>query len=136
MKKAYVYAAWGFLYILCVILGFAENPVGLGKVVLIALGILFFLPPTVLLVQSRKENSRKTLLALRLISVMILSLSLILLILNFLSVYWSAETGNVLYVMLVMFTAPMECIQFRALGLFLWACLLFATMQKTRPCQR
>lgn len=136
MKKPYLYAAWAALYALCLGLSFVENPAGFGKFLLVLAGLLFFLPPFWLLMQAKKENSRKTLLVLRLISGGALALSLVLLVLNFLSVYFSAETGLVLYVLLVMFSVPMVCIQYWALGLFLWALLLFATFPSRRPGQR
>ena len=136
MKKSYLYAAWGVLYALCVGLGFVEKAAGFGKFLLVLVGILFFLPPFWLLWQAKKEANRKTLKALRFVSIGFLALSLILLVANFLSVYLSAETGLVLYVLLVMFSVPMVCIQYWALGLFLWACLLFATLPAQRPCQK
>ena len=136
MKKSAIYIVWGVLYCACVGLGFVGNPTGLGKLALVALSILFFVPPFFLVFQARKEESRKTLLALRLVSVGVLSLSLILLVLNFLSVYFDTHTGLVLYVLLVMFSAPMVCSQYWFLSLFLWACLLMVTVQRKCPCQK
>lgn len=136
MKKTILYIIWGALYCLCVGLGFVENPTGAGKIVLIALGILFFVPPFYLVFAAKKQESRKTLLALRLVSIGVLSMSLILLVLNFLSVYFDTHTGLVLYVLLVMFSAPMVCCQYWVLGLFLWACLMMLTFPKKCPCQK
>ena len=99
---------------------------------IVATALIFFLPPFWLLFQARKEKDRKTVLVLRLISAGTLILSLIFLVLNFLSVYFSAQTGLVLYVLLVMFSAPMTCGQYWAMSLFLWACLLILSFQK-RP---
>lgn len=132
MKKSYLYAAWGALYCLCVVLGFVPNPQGFGKFLLTVTGIIFFLPPFYLLYLAKKENSRKTLTVLRLLSISSLALTVILLSLNFLSVYFSEQTGLVLHVLLVMFTAPMVCIGYWVLSLFLWACLLMLTCQKPR----
>ena len=136
MKKTAIYIVWAVLYCLCVGLGFVENPTGAGKVGLVALGVLFFAPPFYLVFWAKKEQSRKTLLALRLVSMGVLLLSMILLVLNFLSVYFSAHTGLVLYVLLVMFTPPMSCSQQWFLSLFLWACLWMLTRQKKCPCQK
>ena len=135
MKKSILYIIWGVLYGLCVGLGFVKNPTGAGKACLVILGILFFVPPFYLAFQAKKEQSRKTLLALRLVSIGVLTLSLILLVLNFLSVYFSAKAGLTLYVLLVMFSAPMVCVQYWFLGLFLWASLLMVTLPKKHPCQ-
>ena len=136
MKKIILTIVWAALYAVCVGLGFVSNPTAGEKAVLVALSIGFFVPPYWLYFLGRKEESRKTHLILRLISAIILILTLILLIGNFLSVYFSPEVGLVLYVLLVMFSAPMMCGQYWALSLFLWACLLFLTLQKPRPDQR
>lgn len=136
MKKSVIFGIWAGLYCLCVGLGFVQNAAGFGKFLLVLTGLAFFLPPFYLAFSARKAESRKTLLALRLISVGSLSLTVILLVLNFLSVYFSARMGLVLYVLLVMVSAPMACCQYWAVSLFLWACVLFVTLQKQRPCQR
>lgn len=136
MKKSFIYAIWSVLYCACVGFGFVDASTGFGKALLGLIGLLFFVPPFYLLWQAKKEENRKTILVLRLISGGILALSLLLLVLNFLSVYFSAHTGLVLYVLLVMFTPPMACIQSWALSLFLWACLLMLTVQGQRPCQK
>ena len=68
-----------------------------------------------------------------------MTLSLVFLVLNFLSVYFSAHTGLVVYVLLVMFSAPMVCSQIWVLSLFLWACLLMVTLpeiKKNCSCQK
>ena len=136
MKKTAVYIVWAVLYCACVGFSFVKDPTAGEKVFLVAMSILFFVPPFYLAFQARKEESRKTLLALRLVSIGVLSLSLILLVLNFLSVYFSAKAGLVLYVLLVMCSVPMVCVQHWFLGLFLWACLLMLTLQKKCPCQK
>ena len=135
-KKTAIYILWAVLYCLCVGLGFVNNPTGVGKALLVALSIGFFAPPFYLVFRARKEESRKTLLALRLVSMGVLLLSMILLVLNFLSVYFSAHTGLVFYVLLVMFAPPMVCGQNWFLSLFLWACLWMLTRQKKCPCQK
>lgn len=136
MKKSVLYIVWGVLYCACVGFSFVEDPTALEKGFLVALSLGFFVPPFLLTFQARKEESRKTLLALRLVSIGVLALSLGLIVLNFLSVYFSAHTGLVLYVLLVMFSAPMVCGQYWFLSLFLWACLLMLTLQKKCPCQK
>jgi len=136
MKKTVVYVLWGVLYCLCVGLGFVQNPVGLGKALLVITSLIFFLPPFYLIWRSKKENDRRTQLVLRCISGGALALSVVLLVLNFLSVYFSAHTGLVLYVLLVMFSAPMVCSQYWFLSLFLWASILMITLQGRRPYQK
>ena len=135
-KNTILYSIWAVLYCACVGFSFVKDPTAGEKAFLVALSLAFFIPPFYLAFRARKEESRKTLLALRLVSILVLVLSLILLVLNFLSVYFSAKTGLVLYVLLVMFSVPMVCIQYWVLGLFLWASLLMVTLQGRRPCQK
>ena len=130
MKKKLIYGLWALLYCVCVGLGFVADPAGFGKFLLVATALIFFLPPFWLMVTAKKEKDRKTVRVLRLISTGVLALSLIFLVLNFLSVYFSAETGLVLYVLLVMFSAPMICGQYWVISLFLWAILMILSFQK------
>ncbi len=136
MKKTVLYSIWGVLYCACVGFSFVKDPTAGEKVFLVALSLGFFVPPFLLQWQAKKENDRKALLALRCISGGVLALSVILLALNFLSVYFSAKAGLTLYVLLVMFSAPMVCAQYWFLGLFLWASLLMVTLQGKRPYQK
>ena len=136
MKKKILYIVWAVLYCVCVGLGFVQNPTPGEKVFLIALSIGFFVPAFWLYGLAQKENSRKTILVLRLISVSILALTVLFLILTFLSVNFSDRAGMVLGVLLTMFSAPMVCSHIWVLPLFLWAVLLMLTLQKPRPCQR
>ena len=130
MKKSLVYSLWAVLYVLCAALSFVEDPEGFGKFLLVATGIIFFLPPFYLVFRAKKEKDRKTLKVLRLISICSLSLSLVLIVLNFLSVYFSAYAGLFLYVLLALFSVPMLCSQYWVLSLFLWACLLMISLEK------
>lgn len=139
MKKKVVYAVWGVLYGACAALGFVTPATGFAKAMLTLFSLIFFVPGFYLAFLAKKENDRKALLALRLISGGILALSLVFLVLNFLSVYFSAHTGLTLYVLLVMFSAPMVCSQVWVLSLFLWACLLMVTLpefKKNCSCQK
>ncbi len=129
MKKSVLYIIWAVLYCACVGFGFVKNPTEGEKAFLVALSLLFFVPPFFLAFRAQKEENRKAISALRLVSICVLILSLILLVLNFLSVYFSAHTGLVLHVLLVMFTVPMVCGQYWFLSLFLWALLLMITLQ-------
>lgn len=136
MKKSYLYAAWAVLYCVCVGVSFTPEPAGVGKLLLVATAVLFFVPPFLILYAAKKENNRKTLFVLRLMGICVLSLSLVLIMLNLMSFAFSAQTGLWLYVLLVLFSAPMVCGQYWALGLFLWACLTLLTFQKSRPDQK
>ena len=137
MKKTTVlYIVWAVLYCACVGFGFVSEPTQGEQIFLVALAMGFFVPPFLLAMEAKKEENRKTMLVLRLISGGVLLLTVILLVLNFLSVYFSSYMGLVLHVMLVMFTAPMVCGQYWFLSLFLWACLLMITLQNPNPYQK
>ena len=134
-KRKVLYIVWAVLYCVCMGLGFVPNPSTGETVFLVALSMVFFVPPYWLYFLARKENSRKTVLVLRLISIGILALTVLFLILTFLSVNFSERAGLVMGVLLTMFSAPMVCSQIWVLPLFLWACLLMLTLQK-HPCQK
>lgn len=134
MKKTILYIVWAVLYCLCVGLGFVNDPTDMETAFLIILSIGFFVPPYWLYFLAKKENSRKTVLVLRLISIGILALTVLFLILTFLSVNFSDRAGFVLGVLLTMFSAPMVCSQIWVLPLFLWATLMMLTFQ--HPCRK
>ncbi len=135
MKKSTLYILWGAAYGVCLAVGFVPNVTGFWRFLAVLLGVLFFAPPFCLEWRARKENDRKAIVALRCISGGVLALTAVLLMLNFLSVNFSAQTGLVLYVLLGMCSVPMLCAQYWFLGLFLWAVLLMLSLKKTRPYQ-
>lgn len=130
MKEKILYAAWGCLYILCVGLGTLDNPQGFGKVLLILTSVIFFIPPAVILYDGIKAGSRKCLRRVRIISLVSLSLTVVVLIANVMSVTASEKVGNFLYELLILVSAPMICSQYWVLSLFLWACLLMVSLKK------
>ena len=136
MKNSVVYSIWAVLYCICVGLGFAGDPEGAGKVLFILTGIISFMPPAYLAWKAKKEKNTLTFQILLGISACVLILSTVLLMLNFVSVYFSAKTGLVFHVMLVMFSAPTACCQSFALGLFLWACVFVVSLKALREQSR
>jgi len=136
MKNSVVYSLWAVLYCVCVGLGFAEDPEGAAKVLFILTGIISFMPPFYLAWKAKKSQNRQIMTLLLWISGSVLVLSTVLLMLNFLSVYFSDRAGLVLHVMLVMFSAPTACCQSFALGLFLWACVFVLSLQMLREQNR
>ena len=126
MKKSSLFALWGFLFILCAVLGFIPSPEGFLKVVLRIVGVGFFVPAGYLLYQSVQTKDRKTILLIRKISAISLALTLVFLVLNILSVLWSEVLGSILYAILVIVSSPMVCCGGYAVSIFLWACLLIA----------
>lgn len=136
MIKTILYIVWAVFYCVCVGLGFVADPTAGEKAVLIAISIGFFVPPYWLYFLAKKEESRRTLLVLRLISICVIILTPILLCLNILSVNYGTTVGLVLYVLFVMFSAPLATSQTWVLPLFLWAVLMMLTLQRSRPCQK
>ena len=68
----------------------------------------------------------------RLTAIASLSLTLILLVANFLAVGAPEQTGLALNDILILVSAPMVCGQNWLVSLFLWACLLFASFIKNK----
>lgn len=132
MNQKILYALWGGLYILCAGLGFIPNPAGAGRIALILVALVFFLPGAVLLYRSGKAGDRKTARVVRNLSLASLGLTLVALVLNFLSPRMSAGMGDLLYGLLVIVSSPMVCSQHWFMSMFCWACLLMASLSRLR----
>ena len=129
MKNRFLFALWGAMFILCAGLGFIPEPAGVLRVLLTGLSILFFLPPAVLVWKGRREKDRQTLMLVRNLSIVSLSLSVLLIIANFLTVFRSELLGDILHGVLVVVSSPMICSGHWAMSLFFWACLLIASLK-------
>ena len=128
MKKRILYISWAVLYALCAGLGHVTQPTDTQSVALTLMSLVFFVPGAMLLVNALRSDDSKTRLELRWISGLSLVLTLVLLVLNFLSALWSEALGVALYELLIFVSVPMVCSQHWALSLFLWACLFFAVL--------
>ena len=129
MKNRFLYALWGALFILCAGLGFIPESDGALKLLRTGLSVLFFLPPALLIWKARQERNRAALLLVRNLSIVSLSLSVALIIANFLTVFRSQLLGDILHGILVVVSSPMICSGHWAMSLFLWACLLIASLK-------
>ena len=129
MKHRFLFALWGAVFILCAGLGFIPEPTGLLAAFLTGLSILCFLPPAVLVWRGRRENDRAVLALVRNLSIASLTLSLLLIIANFLTAFHSELLGNILHGVLVVVSSPMICSGHWAMSLFFWACLLTASIK-------
>ena len=129
MKNRFLYALWGALFILCAGLGFIPESDGGLELLRTGLSILFFLPPALLIWKARQEGNRPALLLVRNLSIASLSLSVALIIANFLTVFRSQLLGDILHGILVVVSSPMICGGHWAMSLFLWACLLIASLK-------
>lgn len=130
MNKKLLYALWGCLFILCAGLGFIPEPEGALRGVLTALSLLFFLPPALILYRARKTGDPADRRLIRNLAGMSLGLTVVLLVLSFLTAFGSERLGQVLHHMLTIVAAPMICSGHWALSLFLWACLLMGSLRK------
>lgn len=128
MKKLILYGIWTILYALCAALGHITEPTDIQSVSLTLMSLVFFIPGVILLVGALRTKDGKTLLQLRWISALSLGLTLIFMVANVMSALSSEAVGNVLYEILIFVSVPMVCSQYWFLSLFLWACLLFATL--------
>ncbi len=124
MKKPILYFLWGFFYLLCAFVSNVQLPTESQSVAMLVLSFVFFVPPVILLWDALKKNDKKTLMLLRLFSILSLSLTLVALIANFASVNASDTAGTVLHQVLIFASVPMLCSRQYALSMFLWACLL------------
>ena len=138
MRKVYsvpyslLYTAWGVLFILTVVLGFAyPEAAGMEKGVLVTISVLFFLPPAMVLLKSRRDGSHHR-IVLRNLSLGSLLGTLVLLVLNLCSVGWPSAVGTGLHAALTVVSSPMVCSNFFVLPLFLWACLLMGSLAKKK----
>lgn len=128
MKKMILYGSWIFLFALCAGLAHITQATGFQRAALTIMSLIFFTPGAILLVDALKSGDGKTLKLLRWISAISLSSTLVLLLANVLSVMAPTALGDVLYEILIFVSVPMVCSQHWALSLFLWACILFATL--------
>ena len=128
MKKKIICAVWVFFYLICALISNVEQPDASQSAALTVLSLIFFVPPLILLVDALRDRDRKTLFILRLLSIVSLSLTLAALVANIAIVGASEIVGNVLHQVLIFVSVPMVCSQHYALSMFLWGCLLFATL--------
>ena len=128
MSKKTLYWIWGGLFIFCGLLGFIPQPEGIVKALMVVSSLVFFVPGGILLYLGKKEQDYGAIGVVRNLSIISLAVTLLLLVLNFLSGKASDAMGEFLYGLLTMLSAPMICSQYWFLSLFLWACLLMTAI--------
>ena len=116
---------WAGMFLVCAVLGFVPNPQGGQKWLLIFFSALFFLPPALLVWQGSKHKDKKLLRLIRKLSIWSLSLTVVVLVANMLSVLGSRLLGDILYYILIVVSTPMICMQYWAWSLTAWAILLW-----------
>ena len=119
------YTIWAGMFVLCAGLGFIPEPSGFLKVLLVLLTLGFFTVPGIFLTWLDKRGKKMHIAIVRNLAIASLSLTLVLILLNFVSFMASEALGNLLHVLLIIVSTPMVCGQYWVLSLFGWACLLF-----------
>ena len=132
MKQKVLTILWGGLFIVCAGLGFIPEPEKSMQALMTAASVLFFLPPTLLLYDAGRNRDRATILLIRNLAAISLGLTMVLLILNFLTVLSSEALGLILHYVLIIVSCPMICSGHWAMSLFLWACLLTASLRQLK----
>ena len=129
MKERTLYPLWAAGYLLCVCLGAIPERSALGQLVLDGISLLFFVPGFWLLYLAHQKGDGKCLKGIRLVSLCSLVLTTVLLAANLVSILSdSVVLGDSLYILLLLFSAPLPCCSHWITSLFLWACLLFASI--------
>lgn len=132
MNKKFLTVLWAGLFIVCAGLGFIPEPEGTARILLTIPALLFFLPPALLLYDAGRSRDTATVMLIRNLSMLSLGLTVLLLILNFLTVLSSDRLGQILHDILTIVSTPMICSGHWAMSLFLWACLLTGSLRQLK----
>ena len=124
MNKKLLFTLWGALFALCAGLGFVAQPGAALNILMHLLSLGFFALGGWILWQAGKQKDMAAVALIRGLSVASLVVTLVMLVVNFLSVFTSQWVGNLLHSMLVVVSSPMFCAPSWAMSLFLWACLM------------
>ncbi len=126
-----LYILWALLFALTAGLGLAFPAAeGAGKIALLALSVLFFAPPFVILGRAREAGERKHIRLIRFLALASLVLTVALLMLNIRCTGMGEAVGLALNAALTVVSAPMVCSNFYVVPLFLWGSLLTCTFVK------
>ena len=131
-KTKKIWLFWGLFYLICTVCGFVSSPSGVAYGLFVLLSLGFFVPPGMLIYQAVTQKDRKLLKTVRLLSIVSISVTLVMILLNFLTFEASESWGLVLYWLLILVSAPMVCGQAWIIGLFGWACLLMTSIHFLR----
>ena len=130
MKKTKkIWILWAVLYVLCTVCAFFSVASGALSGLFLLLSLGFFVPPAFLIYMAVQNQWPKILRIIRNLSLLSLGLTLVTILLNFLSIQASEAWGMVLYWLLILVSTPMICSQVWVVGLFGWALLLFTCLK-------
>lgn len=130
MKDKQLYLYWLYLFIICAALGFIQNRNPLGVALLTIVGVAFFVPPAIMVYRDIRAGQSRHLGKLAILSGCSLLATAVLFILYWLllTVSGSDISAGIAYAVLTVFSAPMMCVAFPAISMFLWACLLITSV--------
>lgn len=128
MNQKKLYITWGALFALCAGFGFIQEPEGLLKAIMVLLAAGFFVVPGILVWKGERRDAQ----LVRDLSIGSLGLTLVALLVNFLSVQSSQVVGDVMYGILVIVSSPMVCSQYWVVSMFCWAFLMIWAVTKLK----
>ena len=131
-KTKKLWIIWAVAYGVCTVCAFFPVTQGALSGLFLLLSLGFFVPPGLLIFEAVQKKHLQTLKHIRNISLISLGLTLIAILLNFLSIQASEAWGLVLYWFLILVSTPMICSQVWVVGLFGWACLLMTSLKYLR----
>ena len=132
MNRKWLAGLWGGLFIVCAGLGFIQQPQGAVKILMTLLSLLFFVPPACLIYDGSRKKDGYLLRLLCNLSALSLLLTLLLLSANILAAPGSEVLGGILNSILIITATPMASSNSWILSLFLWACLMVASIRELK----
>ena len=126
--KGILKAMWAGMFFLCALMSFVPRQEGANRFLLLVFGLLFFLPPALLVYQCCRTGDRVQLRLVRNIAIISLSATTLLLVISPFSIFFSEAVGNALQFILNIVSTPMVCCQYWILSLLLWAGLLWSSL--------
>ena len=136
-RKGKLILSWLGMYVLCTIFGFIDTDNSLLKAIFALFSMGFFLPGGILLYEAVTDKDRKTVRIIRGISIASLTLTVVFIILNALTLPSTEAVGDRMNVLLIILSTPMFASQVWVLSLFLWACLLMGSFfKKTKKSEK
>ena len=129
MKKTkLLWILWAVAYGICTVCGFIPVTTDAISGLFILLSLGFFVPPALLIFRGVQNKQTQILRLIRNLSIISLIVTMVTIVLNFVSVQASEAWGTVLYWLLIVVSTPMICAQHWVIGLFGWAMLLMTCL--------
>ena len=128
MKKYWIFG-WVAMYVAAVAMGVFWPATAVSTIV----GIVFFVPPAVLLWDGFRSGNQKRIRCIRILSLISLVLTMALVLTVFLTVSSEKNIDKLMDMLLILCAAPMMCFKAWLISLFGWACLLSASFVAQKP---